>query len=347
MPFSDWKKVLLVDLGFLGDTVHSVPAIRAMSLAGVRVDVMTTPVGAEILALVPELGRVWAVPLRKPSPPPWKNLGTILAVRSEKYDAAITLVGSDRNLFCAAASGARERIAHLTGRNSCLARWGLTQTLGPRDRALPVFEQRLSLLRELGWTGRDPGWAWAIPAHDQTWGRDIAKSPALHLSINAASTPLNEWPLDDWAQTLRLLWKNRPEMSVVATGAGSEREFARLGDLCALVHDSRLKVLPDRLPISRLAALLQAADLHLGLDSGVLHLAMALGKPTVSLFRESVGRPGWAPRGECHRVLVRPCPCQSSRRADCEGSRSKCLAEIKPTEVAEAVLGAWPRLQAR
>lgn len=342
MPFSDWKKVLLVDLGFLGDTVHSVPAIRALSLAGIRVDVMTTPVGAEILSLVPEVGKAWVVPLGKPSPPPWKSLGTILAIRKEKYDAAVTWVGSDRNLFCAAASGARERIAHLTGRNACLARWGLTQTLGPRDRALPVFEQRLSVLRQLGWAGRDPGWAWTIPAKDQTWARDLAKSPALHLSVNAASSPLNEWPLDDWASVLRQIWNVFPEIQVVATGAGTERESARLGDLHALVNDARLKILPDRLSVSRLAALLQFADLHLGLDSGVLHLAVAMGKPTVSLFRESVGRPGWAPRGERHRVMVRPCPCQSSGRSDCDGSRSKCLAEIHPSQVAEAVLGAWP-----
>jgi len=343
MPFSNWKKVLLVDLGFLGDTVHTIPAIRGLALSGIRVDIMTTPVGAELLSLVPEMGKIWVAPLRKPSPPPWKNLGTLFSIRRENYDAAITFVGSDRNLFCAAASGARERIAHLTGRNSSLARWGLTRTLATRDRSFPVFEQRLSVLKELGWTGRDPGWDWAIPAADKTWARDSVKSPALHLSINAASSPLNEWPLDDWASTLRQIWKVRPEIHVVATGAGSERESARLGDLHALVNDSRLKILPDRHLISRLAALLQAVDLHLGLDSGVLHLAMALGKPTVSLFRESMGRPGWAPRGQQHRVLVRSCSCQRSGRSDCDGGRAKCLAEIAPSEVLEAILGALPQ----
>jgi len=342
MPFSAWKKVLLVDLGFLGDTVHSIPAIRALALSGAQVDVMTTSVGAELLALVAEVHRTWIVPLRRPSPAAWKNLGTIWAIRGQNYDAAITFVGSDRNLFCAAASGARERIAHLTGRNSCLSRWGLTRTLPPRDRALPVFKQRLSALQELGWNGRDPGWAWTIPSNDQRWARDSVKSPSLHLSVNAASSPLNEWPLDDWASALRQIWKVRPGVHLVATGAGSERESARLGDFQALVGDPRLKILSDRLTVARLAALLQMAELHLGLDSGVLHLAMALGKPTVSLFRESIGRSGWAPRGERHRVLLRPCPCQSSGQSVCEGSRSKCLAEIKPEDVAEAVLGAWP-----
>jgi ADP-heptose:LPS heptosyltransferase len=342
MPFPDWKKVLLVDLGFLGDTVHSIPGIRALALSGARVDVMTTPVGAEILALVPEVGKTWVVPLRKPSPPPWKNLGTLFRIRRENYDAAMTFVGSDRNLYGISASGARERIAHLTGKNSWPARIWLTQGLAARDRRHPVYEQRLSLLRELGWKGSDPGWAWAIPGNDQTWARNTIQPPALHLSINAASSPLNEWPLDDWAAVLHQIWKIRPEVQVVATGADSGRETARLGDLYALVNDSRLKILTGRLPVSRLAALLQYVDLHLGLDSGVLHLAVALGKPTVSLFRDSVGRPGWAPRGETHRVLARPCSCQSFGRTDCEGGRSKCLAEINPDQVVEAVFGAWP-----
>jgi len=341
MPFGDWKKVLLVDLGFLGDTVHSVPAIRALALGGIQVDVMTTPVGAEVLALVPEVQKTWVVPLSKPSPPPWKNLGTLFQIRRENYDAAITFVGSDRNLFCTSTSGARERIAHLTGRNACLARWGLNRTLAPRDRSLPVYEQRLSILRELAWSGLDPGWAWLISANDQKWARGIVRSPTLHLSVNAASSPLNEWPLDDWSSTLKQIWKMKPDLQVMATGVGSERESARLGDLQALVNDARLKILPDRLPISRLAALLESVDMHLGLDSGVLHLAAALGKPTVSLFRESVGRPGWAPRGERHRVLVRPCLCLSTGRPDCEGSRSKCLAEIQPDEVAGSVLDVW------
>lgn len=342
MPFASWKKVLVVDLGFLGDTVHSIPALRALALAGKQVDVMTTSVGADLLSLVPEVHKTWTVPLQKPSPPSWKNLGTLIEIRRQKYDAALTWVGSDRNLFCVSASGARERMAHLTGKNSWPSRWGLTRILATRDRSLPVFEQRLSVIREWGWEGSNPAWQWRIPPADQAWATTTASSPFFHLSINAASTPLNEWLLDDWAETLRTIWRKHPGVSVMATGAGSERESARLGDLEALVHDARFRTFPQRLTVAQLAALVQRADLHLGLDSGVLHLAVALDRPTVSLFRESEGRPGWAPRGRRHRVLTRPCPCQHGGQAECEGNRSRCLADIRPAEVAQAVSEVWP-----
>jgi ADP-heptose:LPS heptosyltransferase len=109
-----------------------------------------------------------------------------------------------------------------------------------------------------------------------------------------------------------------------------------------LVKDPRLRTHQERALVPLLAGILEAAELHVGLDSGVLHLAVALGKPTVSLFRESVGRPGWAPRGSGHRVLVRDCPCNSTGRASCAGGRALCLSQITPEDVAQAVLALLP-----
>ena len=342
MSFPEWKKVLVVDLGFLGDTVHSIPAIRALALSGAQVDVMTTSVGAELLSLVPEVNRTWIIPLRKPSPPPWKNLGTLCSIRKEKYDGAITFAGSDRNLFCTGWSGARDRVAQLTGRNSWFARWRLTRAVSLRDRTQPVFEQRLAVLRELGWAGENPVWAWRIPKEDAAWIQSQSADPFLHLSISAASSPLNEWPLDGWAEALRGLWQEAPRVKIFATGAGSERENARLRDLSVLTADPRLQIFPERLSIPRLAALVQAGCAHVGLDSGVLHLAVALGKPTVSLFRDSVGRPGWAPRGKNHQVRVSSCSCQESGDITCEGGRARCLAQIPSAEVSRMILHALP-----
>jgi heptosyltransferase-1 len=337
-----WKKILVVDLGFLGDTIHSIPALRALLATEAEVDVMTTPVGSEVLSMVPGIHRIWVTPLRKPSPPWWQGVAQLRQIRSQKYDAALSWVGSDRNLYGVGWSGARERVARITGKNSWPARFRLTRSIDGSDRSQPVFEQRLSFLRGLGWAGKDTGWVFKISDRERSTVRSLAKKPFIHLSVNAASTPLNEWPLDDWAEALRRVWKEAPQVEVLATGAGSERESARLRDLAALVGDSRLNVHPGRASVPLLAAVLESSELHLGLDSGVLHLAVALGKPTVSLFRESVGRLGWAPRGSSHRVLLRDCPCNASGRSTCAGGRALCLSKISAEEVAQAVLALLP-----
>jgi heptosyltransferase-2/heptosyltransferase-3 len=342
MALPGWKKILVVDLGFLGDTVHSVPALRALAATGAEVDVMTTPVGAEVLSMVPELHRIWITPLRKPSPPWWQGAAQLCQIRAQQYDAALSWIGSDRNLYGVGWSGARERVGRITGKNPWPARLRLTRSIDGSDRTQPVFEQRLSFLRDLGWSGADPGWVLAISAAARDQARRLSPTPFIHLSVNAASTPLNEWPLDEWAGFLRRIWKEAPQLQVLATAAGSEREGARLGDLAALVKDPRLRTHQERALVPLLAGILEAAELHVGLDSGVLHLAVALGKPTVSLFRESVGRPGWAPRGSGHRVLVRDCPCNSTGRAGCAGGRALCLSQITPEEVAQAVLALLP-----
>ena len=99
------------------------------------------------------------------------------------------------------------------------------------------------------------------------------------------------------------------------------------------VADARLTALPPGLAITELAAVLQRCRLHVGGDSGVLHLAMGLGVPTVALFRDYAGT-YWLPRGVAHRHLMAPCPCGDVKNPPCAAnSEALCLAQITPTQL--------------
>jgi ADP-heptose:LPS heptosyltransferase len=89
------------------------------------------------------------------------------------------------------------------------------------------------------------------------------------------------------------------------------------------------------LPLNRLAAVLERCSVHLGADSGVLHLAVALGIPTISMFRRYPGLREWAPIGNNHQVLVSTCDCSSKNNfSPCEtAGYSACLAKITPDQV--------------
>ena len=337
MALPPWKKVLLVDLGFLGDTVHSVPAIRALALGGIRVDVMTTPIGAEILSLVPEVKKTWVAPLRKPSPPPWKNLGTVLAIRKEKYDAAITLTSGERNLVTTALSGATERLGVIGKRRWWFFLLPLTRRVTPPDRDQPLYGQRLDGLRQMGWEGSNPGWAWRMPGGGDVLPGQTSLGASVYLSLSAFGSPLKEWPVRLWAQALQYVWQRSPQVKFIVGFADNPREKQRAAQLAEVSRNPRqLQVLHSTQTLASLAGLLQKVDLFAGLDSGILHLAVALGKPTVSVFRDYVGKAEWAPEGRNHRILSRPCKCHRLKKNLC-GEEARCLAGVSPEEVGDAI----------
>jgi len=342
MALPGWKKILVVDLGFLGDTIHSIPALRALLATGAKVDVMTTPVGAEILSMVPEIHRVWVTPLRKPSPPWWQGVAQLFQIRAQNYDSALTFSGADRNLFCVALSGARERIAAKRRERWWHDLLPLTKTVSAPLQNQPLFRQKIETLRALGWSGEAPSWSLQVSAEKEKRASTRLSQPTVYLSVSAYGSPHKEWPLKNWAEMIRRVGEKRPDVQFLIGFAASHREQNRARQLEQLVgNPASLRVL-DRSPsLVELGSILRKAACFAGLDSGVLHLAVALGRPTVSIFRDYAGKSDWAPEGKTHRVLSRPCSCHQDQVDRC-GAEPQCLAAVTPREVAEAMLELLP-----
>ena len=91
----------------------------------------------------------------------------------------------------------------------------------------------------------------------------------------------------------------------------------------------------DRMPLQRLTAVLKKVDLVLGGDTGVVHLAAAVGTPTVSYYRASDGaRSG--PRGEHHVVIQAPLSCTCCFKTSCDRDQ-ECRESITPQMLMAAV----------
>jgi ADP-heptose:LPS heptosyltransferase len=201
-----------------------------------------------------------------------------------------------------------------------------------------VYEQKRRSLAACGLELAAPRWDLRLPETALRWAEARVPAKAIHLSINA-STPLKEWPLEHWIDLARRLLAREPSARIIATGSANAREPERLRSLAAGVGDDRLIVLPSGMTIAELAAALQRSRLHVGADSGVLHLAMSLGLPTVALFRDYAGTLEWLPRGQPHQHLLAPCPCANSKHPPCaKEAKALCLARITPEQVI-ALLG--------
>lgn len=334
------RKVIVVDLGFLGDTVHLVPALWELKQAyhEASLHVLTSMVGAEVLQLVPCVDRTWGIELQPGKRTFQQQWQVVRALRRERFDVAFNFSGADRTIFMTALTGARWRVGYPGGRqhfwNSLLIRnWAPRQ-----DPNQVVFEQRRGVLAACGISVAPTGrFDLRIDEPSSLWAATLVPSLTMHLSVNSAKAT-REWPLEHHVEMLHAVWKCYPDLVVLASGAARQREQERLHKFTDLVKDTRLRLLPQNLDIPRLAAILSRCGLHVGPDSGVLHLAVALGVPTVSFFREQGFFRSFMPRGPRHRVISVPCSCVDHRNAPCERlGRAECFAQIQPARVATLV----------
>jgi ADP-heptose:LPS heptosyltransferase len=328
-------KIIVIDLGYLGDSIHLLPALWEIkrNYPGAELHVASTPLGSELLAMAPCVDRSWPL-ARSPDGTPWpEQWRWIQSVRRERFSVAFNFSGTDRTVFLTRATGARWRVAFAGGRRHFWNRWLIAHWVPRVDRTIPVAEQRRQVLAECGLSLGPVKYALAVPPEAVRWAEQNTPAGAVHLSINAGHA-LKEWPLDHWIELARTLLKQDPDLHLIATGTSSRRERERLQHLASQVQSKQLHLYSGDLTLARLAAVLARCRMHVGADSGGLHLATVLGLRTVSLFREYAGIGEWLPRGEAHRSIVVPCACVNRKLQPCAPeARPECLAGISVERV--------------
>jgi len=329
-------KIIVVDLGFLGDTVHLVPALWEIKnqYPKAALHVLASPLGGEVLKLVPCVDRVWAMPLGPPSPKWWEHWDLLRTLRRERFDVAFNFSGADRTVFVTRAIRARHSLGYQGARKHFWQLWLISDWIAQRPLPCPVYAGRREILKLCGFNLQPVRFDLAIPTKDLAWAEANVPAKAVHFSLSA-STPLKEWPLRHWIELAKLWLRGNLQRTVIASGSTNPREQVRLKEFAAGVGDQRVQILPAGISIAKLAAALSRCEAHVGADSGVLHLAMALGIKTLAIFREYSGAQDWLPQGALHRHLSNPCPCANAKEQPCAPSQeARCLAEIEPARAA-------------
>ncbi len=154
--------------------------------------------------------------------------------------------------------------------------------------------------------------------------------PLIALQLGANS-PLRRLPVGMFSRTAELLAEGL-NARFVLVGAQAEGEYVReFVASCKAVHTD----LTGHTSLVELAAALSCCNLLISGDTGTLHLAAALGIPTVSIFLGMARPHDTAPYGEGHVVFepVRDCyPCAEDYRC----FHPDCHRDISPEVVADA-----------
>ena len=334
-------KVLIVKLSALGDVIQALPVAMAIrrQLPSARIHWLVEEPSAELLTGHPALERVLVSPRHRLFHQDGNAFsvvgGFLRQLRATRYDAVLDLQGLMKSaIFVALCRGGR-KIGFRGGKEPAAA-WPLTERLAPYDPDRHALERYLDLLQPLGLMR--PAWpefGLEPPAELQAKVRrvllaELGEGPLVVLHP-VAKWDSKLWPVAHWVELARSLLEAGAR--VVLSGSRADRPVTRA--IVAGVGEAEgLRDLAGRTSLPGLAALLVQARLLVSTDTGVMHLAAALGVPVVALFGPTAPwRTG--PYGTGHVVLRRDLDCSPCFRRRCEDPR--CLSGLAPQQVLQAV----------
>lgn len=338
MPGAE-PRILLLRPDHLGDLVLTTPVLRALRqrLPGAHITMAVGPWSSEIVARHPDLNRVMTLPFPGFTRAPQRALAPYILLfraaqqlRRANYDLAINLRPDfwwGAALLYLAAIPLRVGYALQPGTPfltdalpfhtpelasaSCLrlasaalhslGREPLPEPFTPQDYPLdyhPTQEEQRQVAERLADMGID----------------ETTPLIVIHPGAGAA---IKLWRADGWAycaNTLSTRLTFDAPARIILTGSRNERPL--LEDIARGMQEAPL-MLTD-LSVGQLAALLGRAKLVLGVDNGPLHIAVAQGTPTLSLFGPTDPRI-FGPWGnpERHRVLASTYRCPTCPAIPC------------------------------
>ena len=299
---------MVLDLGFLGDTVHLLPALWMVRQAYPQAELHAAVADhiISLMACLPWVNRAWGYPRFPKHATLRQNVQMVARLRKERFDVVINLNGSDRSSWLTFLSGAPARLGRRP-RDGGPPFWGrmVTEYVHYNSTTEPVYLQKCRCLEQAGFPFTQAEFHAQIdPVHLETSGINAADAGTyFHLSPFTTADKKELAP-EQLAELIGALESRFPEKRWVVSGAPTERERRKMEALVAGLRRKPWKVFAGGLNLVQLAAVIQHSAAHLCGDTGTLHLALMTGAPSISWFRPGPGMRAWAPEGNRHRTLV-------------------------------------------
>jgi len=289
------ERLLIVKTSSMGDVIHMLPAVTDIARAypQLQIDWVVEEAFTHIPAWHPAVRNVIPVAVRRWrknlfSATTWKQ---IRELRKQLRDASYDLVMDSQGLFKSAlvSSWAKSPIA---GMDSQSAREGIASWFYKNHYSVARGQHAVPRNRQLaaqvmGYSLEGNPLDYGVGAHLQQTGLLNNKDTVIAeldlperfiVFLHAASTPEKEWPVALWIALGRML--NERGISILLPW-GNHREHFNAQAIDAGLQNAQ--VLP-RLGLNELASLFLKAEMLIGEDSGLSHMAAALDKPIIALY---------------------------------------------------------------
>lgn len=321
------QKILIIRLSAIGDIVLTSPVIRSLrhGLPEAEIHFLTKAAFTPLLQHNPHIERVIAF---------HGNIGeTVQLLKSEGYDLVLDLHRNLRSRLIKA----RLRVPSITYSKDRLAVWKYVRwRIGQLPRAHAV-DRYARVLKPLGCRLDGQGLEFFLPEEARTLAAQVVGRhfPARPIAVVLGGTHFTKrWPREYFPELL-----NRLGQPVLLLGGKAEVEDAAW-------IEAQLKV-PSLNAVAQYDLLLSAALMEqsawvLTHDTGLMHIAVALGLKTVSIWGNTVPELGFAPYKAVSSLVIEnkelECrPCTKLGYDKCPKGHFRCMKDLTPERVQRVI----------
>ncbi len=303
-------RTLVVAPNWIGDALMAQPLLARL---GGTIDVLAPPWVAPVVRRMPEVAEVIEAPLRHGALQLGERWRLARELKRRGYDRALVLPNSWKSALVPFMAGIPERIGYVGE-----MRYGLLNSLHKTTKdPMPQHYARLG-----GGNGKARPLQVSKPEIEQAKARHGIEGDYLVLCPGAEYGPAKRWPyFGELAAAV--------QMPVVLLGSkNDEQAAARIAG----------KNLVGKTSLDDALRLIAGASAVVSNDSGLMHVAAALGRPQVALFGSS--SPEHTPPASARaRVLWLRVECSPCFERECPLGHFRCMKELGVDQVLSALKG--------
>jgi len=329
-------KILIVAPNWIGDALLAQPLFARLrkKFPGVVIDAVAPPWTAPVLRRMPEIDDVIEAPFDHGElalVARWR-LGRRLRLR--RYDQAIVLPNTFKSALVPFFASIPLRTGFVGE-----SRYGLLNLVHKLDaKRMPLMAQRYAQLAE------KPGTKPALPLPETRLRIDAANlaldlgrlglsraRPVVAFCPGAEYGPSKRWPARHFAELARKL--AALGYAVWLFGSGKDRA---IGEEIAVASEGAATDLCGRTDLASAIDLLSLAEVVVSNDSGLMHVAAAVGRPVVALYGSSSPE-HTPPLARAFRIVRTGIECSPCFARECPLGHFKCMNELAPERVMEEI----------
>lgn len=320
------QRIIVIDLLYLGDLMFATPFFKELrkNFPKARIDLIVNSAFHSIMEDNPNLDNVYAYNKK------WtlkQSIEFAKQIRKNNYDLGINIHGSWRSAIIlrlinptyTIGYGKKGqlflncRLAQPHNQHMVDVYLNFLKEMNLRvEPSLPYLELKKSIQDE-------------IDKKLIQWG--INPEEKL-IALNAGGTwPTKRWTVNGFAQLADVL--NRKYGRVIFVG--SLEDLSLVEEIVNLM-ETKPVIATGKTSLPELAALLARCDLVISNDSGPVHVAAAVGTPTITIFGPSDDLK-YRPLGEKHKIVTSSVDCRPCGKHKCPLGHHHCMTDIKVEKI--------------